>query len=219
MKWIVCTLLMMSTMVWAANEEDDDNNEVSFDSIVSELKTSTEDIKPVQDFNDPWEQIGVYGGLGLAANYLDLQIPGATRTSGILKGLQAHFGIDLFTKYLRAEGAFRAFAQDSIDSNVHASLKEFELRTVLLPAPYAKNTLRLGLGLSARYLDVASRNTLNGWRNQSTSTPASVLSMGVERKISKNFSVGPDLSYRSALIEDTFDKSSWDFCLKMDANF
>lgn len=215
MKWSLILLFSFSTMVWAL---DDEESFTSYESIVSELKASTEQMKPAPIVEDPWDQVGIYAGLGLATSSISAEVPGLPPSSGLLKGLQAHFGIDLFTKYLRAEGAFRTFAQEPLSGSAYGSLKEFELRGVFVPAPYGKNLIRLGTGLSARYLDIKSRGVAARKTYEAT-TPASVFFLGLERKIAQNIAFGPDISYRSALIEETFDKIAWDLCLKLNANF
>ena len=76
--------------------------------------------------------------------------------------------------------------------------------------------LRAGLGVAARYLDM---NTHTSKDSFSQSTPTTVVMLGLERKLNANISFGPDLSYRSALVQDTFDKSSWDASFRLNATF
>jgi hypothetical protein len=215
MKYLLCAMIGFSTMVWAS---EDDDNFTSYDSIVNDLKADAEDVIPA---SDPWDELGIYGGLGFATSYIRAEIPGTQRVSGLLKGLEGHFGIDMFTKFVRVEGAFRIFAQENLDDRATATMKEFELRAVYIPAPLARNLVRMGAGMTARYLDVHIRgnNDGDGDAKYSASAPASVFFVGMQRRLGQNVAFGPDVAYRASLVEDSYMKPSWDLCLKLDANF
>lgn len=211
---ILALSMGFSTMVWAEDDEEYSN----YENIVSELKADTKNIV-VNEIQDPWEQISIYGGLGLVTSFVSVNLPATgNQINGLLKGIEGHFGIDLFTKTLRAEGAFRAYAQEAMSQRTQASLKEFELRGVFVPAPYQKNIFRLGLGVAARYLDVKSQSALAS-ESYTNATPTALVMMGLERKVSRNVFVGPDLTYHSSLVDDSIEKYSWNLALKMNASF
>lgn len=214
--YIVGALLLFPALVLA----DDDASYTNYDAIVSELRASADDrpaAPPTRDTFD-WEEVAIHGGIGLATSWASVATPNGAVGSGLMKGVTVNFGTNLFTRRLRAEGAFSSFAQEGFDENLKASLKEFELRVMYMAAANPNTTLRFGLGLAARYLTIDAANA-GRWENYQSSTPSSVAMIGFERKITSNVAVGPDLSYRSALIADTLDKSAWNASFRLNATF
>jgi hypothetical protein len=216
--WMLATLFLFSTNVLAAAEED--KSYTNYDSIVNELKASIDDTPqapPLQEDFD-WQEVALHGGLGFATSYVSINAPNGTAGTGLLKGIVFNFGMNLFTRSIRAEGAFSSYAQEELDNNLKADLKEFELRVVYLPKLQQNTYMRLGLGLAARYMSLDSRVN-DQWQNYQASTPSSVLLLGFEQKVSSTISFGPDISYRSALESDTFDKSAWNASFRLNATF
>ena len=217
-RFLVClSLIFISTNVLAADDEGSYSN---YDSIVNELKTSIDDHPaPAQAPDDfDWQEVALHGGLGFTTSYVSLNAPNGAVGTGLLKGAEFNFGMNLFTRLARVEGVFASFAQAELDNDLKADLKEFELRFVYLPAMQEGTTLRFGLGLAARYINMDSRSG-GVWQNYQASTPTSSVLIGFERKITSNITVGPDLAYRSALVSDTFDKSAWNASFRLNATF
>jgi len=214
--------LLSSLMGWSALvAAEEDGSYTSYDSIVNELRSNADDSKPARaprnDFN--WDDVAIHGGVGFATSWESIATANGASGSGLLKGIAVNFGINLFTSVLRAEGAFSSYAQDTFSEGMRASLKEFELRMMYLPTLNSKTTLRFGLGLTARYLTVDAQNSSGSWSTFDETTPASVFMLGFERKLTANMAIGPDLSYRSALVSDTIDKSAWNATFRLNATF
>ena len=217
MRWIsvVVTFITFtaSTMVRA-----DEDSYVNYDSIISELKASAEEpLEPARTELD-WDEVALHGGLALTTTYLNITSPMGVEGTGLLKGFEAHVGANLFTRKARAEMIYRNFARESLNTDFQADLREIELRVVFLPVLKDRMRLRMGAGLSARTMEISSRNN-SRWQNYSQSTPASSLLLGFERRLTKTVTLGPDLAYRSALISDSFDRSAWDAALRLNATF
>lgn len=214
--YIVGLFLCFPSLVLA----DDDASYTSYDSIISELRATADERPPTPPVSDgfDWEEVAIHGGIGFATSWASVATPNGAVGSGLMKGVTVNFGTNLFTRKLRAEGAFTSYAQENFDENVKASLKEFELRVMYMNQMNEKTTLRFGLGLAARYLTVDSANS-GQWENYQASTPSSVAMIGFERKITPSVAVGPDLSYRSALIAETIDKSAWNASFRLNATF
>ena len=212
-----CLLLTMAsspTKVWA----DEDGSYVNYESIVNELKASAEE--PVQAAPEElnWADVAVHGGVGLVTSFVHLTSPEGVGGYGLLKGFEANFGFNLFTQSARVETLFRTYAQESINESLTAGVREFEMRLVFLPVLQERMRLRMGAGISARYTSLNS--FANGqWNNHSESAPFSNLSVGIERRIAKSVTLGPDLSYCSALTGDTFGAAAWDASLRLNATF
>ncbi len=208
-------LATASTIVWA---EEEDDSYTGYESIVSQLRSAADTTPQIQSEDINWEEVALHGGIGITTSFVHVASPEGANGSGIMKGFEAHFGVNLFTRKARVEGIFRNYAQEDLSSDMTADLKEFEFRGVFLPSMPDKMRLRLGLGLSARYMDISARSG-GKWTPHKASTPASSFMIGFERKISATVAIGPDLTYRSALISETFDKSSWDASLRLNATF
>jgi hypothetical protein len=207
--------LACATNVWAADEASFSN----YDSIVNELKASSTDEKPQTSADDAeWDDVAIHGGLGLATSYVSPTAPSGVSGAGFLTGVEFNFGINLFTRLLRAEGAFSNFTQSELNSGIKADLKEFELRLIYTPETKDGILLRFGAGLAARYMSIDSYNGGN-WTNAQSSTPSSLFLVGFEKKLTKSLAIGPDVSYRSTLVGDTFDRSAWDASLRLNATF
>lgn len=204
--------LSLSTNVWA---EDDEDSYTNYDAIVAELKASAEipEAKPTsEDMN--WDDVAIHAGAGVSTSFVHVTNEEGLTMSGLMKGLEAHLGVNLFTRKARAEGVFRSFAHDELSANSMADLKEFELGVVYTPQLQDRLLLRVGGGITARYLNVQ-----NGGQSIRYTTPASSFLLGMERKVTPTMSVGPDLAYRSAMISDTADKTSWNASLRLNATF
>lgn len=204
---LLAGLFAASTLVLA----DDDDSYTGFDSIVSQLETAAEDAPPAQV--DDWDEVALHGGVGfVVSNYQIHEVKGSRSlaASGMMKGFQAHFGMNMFSRNVLMEGIFRKYSSDNISNAYVVDLKEFELRGVFLPMIRGKMKMRAGAGLTARYMSL---------NNDKASTPFASVLVGFERMLTPTMAVGPDFSYRSALTSDTFDKSAWDASIRLNATF
>lgn len=208
-----CCALLLTTSAWAQESESDYDG---YDSIVDELKSSTN--TPLPKSEDPFDLIVIHGGVGLVTSYLSIRPTEGPEISGFQKGFEARLGVDLFSPYWMAEGGLRNFSSTQIENNTHASLNEFNLRLLYRNPMSRQVKLRIGGGVAARYLEVKSR-AAGAIRKQEYSTPASILSLGLEAALARNVSVGAEVSYRSALITDTADKGAADACFNLGFHF
>jgi hypothetical protein len=201
-----------STLVYA--EED-----TRFDNIVSELKSSLQqETQPIRVVDDPFDSVQMQMGAAVSAGVVNLGTNGSPSGSAMLKGFDVHFGIDLFSSYWAAEGCFRSFGTEDFATHYAASLREFDLKVVHKNDLQSKVKLRMGAGLSARYLTVMdSRN--GQYHERTDKTPAFIALIGVDRQLSPVISIGPDISYRSPLIRETSEKASADASLRLNVYF
>ena len=214
-KLVLFYVAATSTIVWG---DDGDESYTNYDSIVSQLETDAEDVPVIKSEDINWEEVALHGGLGVTTSFIHVNSPEGAVGSGVMKGFDAHFGVNLFTRKARLEGIFRNYAREDLSSEMTVDLKEFEFRGIFLPSMPDKMRLRFGLGLSARYMDISAKFG-SQWVPHKVSTPAISFMAGFERKITPSVSIGPDLTYRSALISETFDKSSFDATLRLNATF
>ena len=205
-------LVTLSTSALAQSGDD----YVGYDSIVNDLTASTR--APQIRSRDPFDLIEIHGGFGLVTSHTTISTANGESFSGFQKGFEASLGIDLFSPRWMAEGALRSFSSTQLEKGAYASLNEFNLR-VLYRNPVSRLVrLRMGVGVAARYMELKI-NKASGAEKQDFSTPASILSIGLEAAISRNLSVGAEVAYRSALITDTADSEAADATLSLGAHF
>lgn len=210
----LAALALFSTNVLA----DADGSYVGYDEIVNELKnTIKEESEPKPPPEDD-QDTAMHGGLALTTSWVSLNTPNGAGSAGLLKGAEFSIGMNLFSKNYRAEGAFSNYSQANLNSTNKADLREFEARLVYLSALEDVTNLRLGTGISARSMDIDSY--ANGrWSSYQSSTPNWIFMAGFERKVLPNFTIGPDLSLRTAMVGDAYEKTAWDASFRLNATF
>jgi hypothetical protein len=222
---LLSLMLLFNTSVQAQSSSDD---LVGFDGIIKELSTGSKS-RYLYDNSNPFDNILIHAGIGLVTSHISLAPNGIKEVSGFHKGIEATLGIDLFSKYWKAEGSVRSFGDEKI-SDFPVSLKEFDLKIVY--EDYVRKSLKysIGFGLAARYLDITYEGPLSADEiissaassaliSEKHTTPSSLISVGASTYISKGLSLGVEFSYRSALISETIDKSAFDALVRIDTHF
>jgi hypothetical protein len=217
MKNHVFVLLIASAAAFTTNvRASEDGSYTNYDAIVNELKASADEHEAPQTPDLNWDEVALQGGLSfvVATPSVAISSPNGTLTANslFLKGFEAHIGANLFSKKVRGEVAFRNFVPEDFGST-QAKLRELQARLMFLPPIQDKNYLRMGFGLGVRSMDV----TIGSYSTSAT-TPAASLILGFEHKFTRTISVGPDIAYYSPL-NDSFDKSSFDGAIRLNASF
>lgn len=215
LKLILIAAFIAPTLVLANAGEDD---VVGYDSIIEELSSSRTSAESYRPQEDPLANVMIHGGAGYATSYINLNPEKGEKISGLLKGFEATFGIDLFSRDWIAEGAVRSYQSEELDRETQISMKEFDLKVVHRSELARALSARVGGGLAARYLTVERRVSEEILKPQYT-TPSSLIFVGFQAHISPRISLGSDLSYRNSLIDDSIDQSSLDASLRLDAHF
>lgn len=207
-----------NTQITAVTDED----YMSYEKIVDDLQSRTKK-QPVSQtashyssVRDPFENVWIHAGVGITQTTQNIDLPNGASVHLAGRGVQAALGIDILGPNLSAEGSVRNFGE-SEDSprgiSTKTSLKEFDLK-VLFKTREGRMGVRAGGGLSARYMTVRT-----GIETFDITTPASVLQIGGDLYLSQSVSVGLDLSVRTAMISETFDRASYDGTLRVDTHF
>ncbi|MCH2535203.1 MAG: hypothetical protein MK008_12235 [Bdellovibrionales bacterium] len=202
-----------------------DENYMGYDDIVKELSRNSTKQSDIKTTNlDPLEMVRIHTGVGFSSSQLTVQEFNDNDISGFHQGIELNFGIDLFSPVWIAEGTVRSFGSKELENN-KISLKEFDLKFVhLTPINYFVN-FKFGMGIAARYLTVESQSTdeivtLNtAPQKVEYSTPSSLFIMGLQTFLTNSVSLGIDIAYRSAMIDETIDKRSIDANLRIDTHF
>ncbi|NJM10452.1 MAG: hypothetical protein HC883_06290 [Bdellovibrionaceae bacterium] len=173
--------LLTLTIFCATNVlAQDDQSFVNYESIVNELKADAEDFPMPAEAELGWDEVALHGGLSIASSFIFITAPNGASGGGMLKGFEAHAGANLFSREARAELAFRSFTPEDF-GKVHVDLKEIEARLIFLPVLRNKLLLRMGFGLTMRFMDIDGRRDGQSSHSEA-STPSSSLIVGLERK-------------------------------------
>ncbi len=185
---------------------------MDYEAIIDDLRgTSQTTIEEI----DPWSQALIHTSIGFATTFIDVEPENGPSASGLLSGVEASMGIDLFSPAWRAEGAIRSFNKADLDSQTSVSLKEFDLKIMHSSILTSKLRMEMGGGLAARYL---TANTPFSAKHEYT-TPASIIALGFRSQLTKMVGIGVDISLRNSLIDETIDRSSVGGSFKVNALF
>lgn len=208
---IIAIASLTTTNVWAY---DDDGSYTSYDSIVNELKASAEDNQAPEQPDLNWDEVSLHVGMAYLDSFPVIRLPEGSIQPGILNGFEVFTGANLFSKKVRGEIAFRNYLSANTGMST-VKLREFQARVLALPPINDNNLMRMGLGFGMRYMDVNAAGLVS---DGSVTTPAVSLILGFEHRFTRSIAVGPDLSYYSPM-SATFDKSSWDGAIRLNATF
>lgn len=218
---LVAGSLLAPALSVAQSTIEVDEDYISYDRIVDDLQTESK--RQTRETNrvrsklsylgpDPFENVWIHAGVGFAQTTANIDLPSGGSTHMSARGIQAAVGIDILGPNLSAEGTVRNFGETE-DSASKIQLKEFDLK-IFAKHREGRFGLRGGAGLSARYMTVKTPSDVF-----EVTTPASVLQLGGDLYLSKSISVGLDLSARTAMIAETFDRTSYDGTIRLDTHF
>lgn len=215
------SILLISPKALPSSEE-----EISYDAIVSELSRST-DVLPTVD-SDPFNNVQIHLGVGIANSLFSVQHKNGQTTHASQRGVQIGIGIDLFSPQWVAEGTLTNYGQREYDQS-RIALNEFGLRGAYVTPLDQSLSLRLGAGLTARYLnmsylDISTHDEKNGRslarREEAYITPTTLVFVGLDTYLSRRLSIGAEVAARSSLTSDeTPDHSALDLTLNLSGHF
>lgn len=217
---LLLALALFASQTSQAAVEDEDEDVQGYDSIVNQLNREAE--KPAQasrmkastSSRDPFETVWIHFGAGLATLYQSVSFNDGSTVYLGQKGVQAALGIDLFSPNWAAETTYRSFGESN-DSRNRVSLQEFELKLFFKNRLAPQMNLKVGGGLSGRYMSVMK----DDHTQIQYTTPSSVGTLGFDIFMNQNVSFGGEASVRSAMITDTPDQMSFDATLRLDTHF
>ncbi|MEM7646379.1 MAG: outer membrane beta-barrel protein [Pseudomonadota bacterium] len=152
-------------------------------------------------------------GLGIAQTFYDADAAGLDSRVQNQGGLLINVGVDVLSSKWGIEGSYANYGRGNTD-NTEIKLREFALKGLYKPTVSKNWAMRLGLGVSSRFLDIS-----NSADTQSYRTPSGLFLIGVDSYISSFISVGADLKFKTAMIDDTIDNNSVDLAFRVDTHF
>ena len=201
------------------NDSSQTEDIMDYESIVRELSKSSGTSRTSVYSPDPLAAVRFHVGVGFTNSLssiedsergISLQAP--------LKGVAARFGIDLLSTEWRAEAGITTYeSYDDKDTSSKIDLKEFDLSVVGITPVSRLWSYKIGMGLSARYLNLVQADAET--QEIEYTTPAMSIQTGVIANVGPKFSISTDLHYRKSLIQETADKTALDFMVRLDGHF
>jgi hypothetical protein len=210
---LIFSVTMGTMLKVQANFDDDYSN---YDSIVRELSTSRLENNNQPPQPDAFDLVVFHMGFSLLNSQLSVDLPGKLPSSIMLAGFEARFGIDLFSRNWEAIGSVRSFNPETKNS-IEYKLQEFDLLLSYKSRLSKALEYTLGAGMAARYLDITG-NKPEGVQDSYT-TPSTVFLTGLNFYLTRAFSTGVLLSYRSPMIDDTIDEGAVDGAFSVQGHF
>lgn len=200
---------LITTNIYAQEEEE----VYSYDSIVDQLSSSNR-TDQTDIWEDPYKDVKFHIGAGFSQSILNVK-SGSSSDAVTMGGIEIRFGINLMNPQWIAEGTLRNY-NDNRSDGVKYQLREFEAK-IVHTKPYAKQLFyRVGTGIAARYLQT---NIENRAINKEYTTPSLILMAGSGMMLTDHISVVGDVAFKTSIVNDTVDKNTLDFTLRLDTSF
>ncbi len=200
------TIISISPLVWAA--ANNDYQEVSYDDLVNELSAKKKSVTREQ--NSAFDDVRLHAGVGYVNGFSNISA-GDQNISRHSNGIQLSLGMDLMSPNWYSEVVFKNYGVSATGTE-ELSLREFDLKI-----GYAANlkdiwSYTLSSGISNRFLSFkdSARNI-----SVDNTTPSLIISSGFQARLTKNLSLGAELSAHSAMVNQTSDKNSFDFAFRL----
>ncbi len=216
-----CKLLFSFLLIFlnyiAHGAVEKEYEEVPFDTIVEDLN---QHIKQKTKYNineessDPFDRMTIYTSFGLLQTINFFQFDNETK-SRFREGINIGVGVDLFNPNWIAEANIKNYGKSTKPNEVF-SLREFDLRLSYRELKANNISYKFVQGLGARYLRFQNLEVQKNYKEQ---TPIYLLGVSLDSQISKQFSLGFELSGTTALISETVDRNSINLNFKMDNYF
>lgn len=218
MKMLYLALIIASTICssFASAQSYQDDEGLDYDALIRKLSQGDKNESVSQE--DPFDNVKMHLGVGFVNSIFTVEHANNDKTFGAQRGVQVSMGIDLFSRFWLAEGTFRNFGESKYE-NANISMKEFDIK-VLYQSRFAPGwAFRTGGGLAARYMNIKYFGKSGGAFSQQYQTPATVIQGGLLTYLTSGLSIGADASLRNSVIEDTPDRTAFDFTLRLDGHF
>ncbi|RME17864.1 MAG: hypothetical protein D6797_01540 [Bdellovibrio sp.] len=215
LKKIVLVLLFLAVSPVMAST---DTSFSGYEQIIQDLSRSTKKLprSSHSNINDPFDQVEIHTGLAFTSSYTSLKEKDFQ--SALMSGIQLSLGIDLFSPFWVAEGTMRSVNGKDAQKNIETSLKTFDLRFLYHNQLSSKVHYKVGAGIGAQYLKVQSLS-LHQNLEINDSTPSVLFVTQLSIPFSSAVSLGSEIIYQKALIEETINSNSLDASIRLDFHF
>lgn len=188
----------------------------SYDQIVDKLSKYSKDNREIkaQSSGSLRSYSMAHIGLGASQTFYDPSRSPLSSTSFQNQGgLIINVGVDVFSPRWGLEGSFANYGRlNNQDTDIR--LREFSLKGLYKPVLSNDWNMRMGIGMSSRFLDLQTPLASASYK-----TPSGLFTIGVDSYINSFISVGADLNFKTAMISESIDKSSVDLAFRVDTHF
>lgn len=203
-------LAWASSTIKASSSNNDDYEEVSYDDLLLKLSSKTK--KNHANSSSSFDDIKIHAGIGYINSFADIKTSAGTLRRH-QNGLQLAVGMELFSTNWYSESSFKNFGITTGVSD-EVSLKEVEIKIgyknqVQRPWSFLVNT-----GISNRFLNYTNFSTQE---RISATTPSMLIGMGLSAGITEQLSLSFEMNGKSPIVNETTDRGSFDFSLRMNA--
>lgn len=186
-----------------------------YDEIVDKLSRyqTTEVRKDISSARTSRSFSRAHIGLGLTQTFFDADAPNLNSGMQNQGGLIINVGVDVLSSLWGVEGSYANFGNRSTDDN-QINLREFSLIGLYKPALNKNWNMRMGVGVSSRFLKINNLVASSEYR-----TPSGIFLFGMDTYLNSFISVGADFKFKTAMIHETIDKNSVDLAFRVDTHF
>lgn len=189
-----------------------DYQEVGYDDLVRQISSKKRTLEK-STIGNPLDDVKIHTGIGYVNSFNEMRI-NDKNLQRYSNGIQLAVGIDLFSENWFGETSFRNFGMTNNGSE-EMFLKEFDLKLGYKAEIKKPLWFRLQGGLANRYLTI--NDSMKDLYVDEV-TPMFMGSAGLISQLNSTLSFGLDFSARSALVNNTVDKSSFDFAFTVGAS-
>lgn len=206
------TLLLIANFANAYESSEEDY--YNYDTIVDQLRYKSPEEQAAIDSN-LYDDIYFHVGAGFSQSILNIRGNSQSDTVS-MNGIEMKGAINLFNPFWLAEGTIRNF-NNTNGSKASYKLREFELKVSRF-TPMSRNWLyRVTTGLAARFLKTNIDTNDGSIKNYST--PSLILGGGLGYNLNPRMSLIGDVAFKASMINDTVDRNTLDFTLRLDTRF
>lgn len=207
---IAVSLFSTPTLVQAAGSSSD-YEEVSYDDLLNELSAKKSTLAKKQ--SSSLDDVRLHAGIGYANSFSNIAAQKQNFNRHV-SGIQLSLGMDLFSPNWYSEGIFRNYGLTS-SGNEELTLREFDLKIGYTNKLESIWNYTISSGLSNRFMSFSdpTRNI-----DVDSTTPSLVVSTGFVAQVHRNLSLGAEVSARTAMVNDTADKNSFDFAFRLNTS-
>lgn len=206
---ILATLFGSPALVQAA-PSNSDYEEVSYDDLVNELNAKKTSLRQQ---NDSLNNTKMYLGVGYANAFTNISAQ-RQNFNRHTSGVQLSVGMDLFSPQWFTEGVFRNYGVTSSGSE-ELTLREIDLKIGYTNRLESIWSYVLSAGLSNRFMRFTD-STKN--IDVDEMTPSLSVSTGFFAQVHRRVSLGAEVSAKTAIVNRTSDKNSFDFAFRLNTS-
>ena len=185
----------------------EDENYISYDSIVNELTLKQPSAIPQEYFEAP-----LYIGFGYVNSTSKINGSNIPLDKMSLQGLQFSMGMDMLPRFTTAIQL--TYLTNNTKNSTEMDALEFDLMGIFKPQINSILSGRLGAGIGVRNVDIKAPKTQTQFTN-----PLAIFVGGVEARVSKQVGIVTDVSYKNALTTNNAEKYVVDFGVRIDGHF